>query len=179
MANPSTLYRFKITVSDVERGFYGDIDFRAAMHPSETEPYLLTRVIAYALHYESGLEFSPGLSTSEEPAIQLKDANGIAQWIEIGNPSPRKLHKASKAARSVWVYTYKDPENLKKEAAGEKIHRAEEIRVFALSEAFLSELAQVLKRDNQWGLIRNDGELVITVGNDVISGTLVTHRVVV
>jgi uncharacterized protein YaeQ len=177
MANPSTLYRFRITVSDVERGFYDDIDFRAAMHPSENESYLLTRVIAFALHYASGLEFSAGLSTSDEPAIQLKDANGtIDQWIEIGNPSPRKLHKGSKAARSVWVYTYKDPENLKKEAAKETIHKADEIRIFALSEPFLSALAKLLKRDNQWGLIRNEGELVVTVGQESVSGTLVPHR---
>src|SRR4051812_10031831 len=153
MANPSTLYRFRITVSDVDRGFYEDIDFRAAMHPSENEPYLLTRVLAYALHYESGLEFSAGLSTSDEPAISLKDLNGtFTTWIEIGNPSPRKLHKGSKAARSVYVYTYKDPENLKREAAKETIHRAGEITLFALRESFLTALAAHLKRDNHWGL---------------------------
>jgi uncharacterized protein YaeQ len=177
MANPSTLYRFRISVSDVDRGFYEDIDFRAAMHPSENEPYLLTRVIAYALHYESGLEFSAGLSTSDEPAISLKDLNGtLTAWIEIGNPSPRKLHKGSKAARSVFVYTYKNPENLKKEVAGETVHRIEDIQVFALEESFLTALAALLKRDNQWGLIRNEGELVVTVGQESVSGTLVPHR---
>jgi uncharacterized protein YaeQ len=175
----TTLYRFKITVSDVERGFYDDIDFRVAMHPSENEAYLLTRVLAFALHYESGLEFcAGGLSSSEEPALQRKGPSGIEEWIEIGNPSPRKLHKGSKAARAVFVYTYKDPEQLKREAAKETIHRAEDIRVFALAESFLTELATHLKRDNPWGLIRNDGELVVTVGQETVSGTLVPHRLI-
>ena len=69
MANPSTLYRFKLSVSDVDRGFYENLDFRVAMHPSENEAYLLSRVLAYALNYESGLEFSVGLCDPDEPAL--------------------------------------------------------------------------------------------------------------
>lgn len=175
MANPARLYRFRLTVSDVDRGFYESLDFRAAMHPSESEAYLLTRVLAYSLNYESGLEFAPGLSSSDEPALHLLGPNGIALWIEIGNPSSRKLHKAAKASKKVRVYTYKDPESLKKEAAGQAIHRAGEIEVFALGSPFLNALAGVLQRDNEWGLIHNDGELTVTVGEESILGSITQH----
>ena len=177
MANPSTLYRFRLDVSDVDRGFYEKLDFRVAMHPSETSDYLITRVLAYALNFESGLEFSAGLSTSDEPAIGLRGKNGaIVKWIEIGNPSARKLHKAAKAAKVVRVYTYKNPENLKREMEGESIHRASEIEVFSLRGDFLAELSQCLKRDNAWGVIHTDGELVVTVGEGVFIGALEGHR---
>ena len=109
---PATLYRFRLDVSDVDRGFYEPLDLRVPMHPSETEDFLITRVLAYALNYESGMEFSRGLSTPDEPAISLPgDRGGLALWIDIGNPLARRIHKASKAADRVRIYTYKDVAN--------------------------------------------------------------------
>ena len=161
----------------MDRSFYEPIDLRVAMHPSESETFLLTRVLAYALNYESGLEFSQGLSTPDEPAIRLLGSNGrIARWIDIGNPLPRRIHKASKAADSVRIYTYKDPENLKREASREAIHRKELIEIFALEPRFLESLAQVLKRDNSWAMIHNDGELVITADGETFMTSLTAHR---
>jgi uncharacterized protein YaeQ len=178
VANPSTLYRFKISLSDVDRGVYEELDLRVAMHPSENEDYLLTRVLAYALNFEDGLEFSQGLCVPDEPAIRIPDPmnGGVLKWIDIGNPAAKRLHKASKAARSVRVYTYKDPENLKREAAGESIHRAGEIEVFSLDPRFLKQLAAILKRDNSWGVIHDEGELAVTVGEQSFATTLGKHR---
>jgi uncharacterized protein YaeQ len=176
VAQASTLYRFKLAVSDVEREFYGSLDLRVAMHPSETEIFLLTRVIAYALNYESGLEFTNGLATPDEPAIKLLGSNGnVAKWIDIGNPSARRLHKASKASDLVRIYTYKDPENLKREIAGESIHQADQIELFALDPRFMESLAKLLKRDNSWGIIFNEGELVVSMGEESLISAVVRH----
>jgi uncharacterized protein YaeQ len=105
------LYRFQIELSDIDRGVYESLDFRVAQHPSETYPYMLSRVLAYCLTYQEGLEFTPGgLADPEAPALRkLGHHNSIDLWIEIGNPSARKLHKASKAAKEVSVFTYKTP----------------------------------------------------------------------
>ena len=148
------------------------------MHPSESEDFLITRVLAYALNLQEGLEFSQGLCVPDEPAMRVLGENGgIALWIDIGNPAAHRLHKAAKASRRVRVYTYKDPENLKREASGERIHRAEEIEIFSLGADFLRELGGALKRDNQWGLIHNEGELTVTFGEDQSAlGTLTQHR---
>ncbi len=179
MSAPASLYRFRIELSDVERSVYRDLDFRIAKHPSETDDYLLTRVLAYALNQteEDDLEITPGLCVDDLPALSRKDQNGaVILWIEIGNPSARRLHKASKASRAVRVYTYKDPENLKREAAGETVHRREEIEVFSLDSSFLKPLMPLLKRDNRWGLIFNDGELTVSVDDESITGTLHRHQ---
>lgn len=108
------LYRFQMELSNIDQGIYESLNFRTAQHPSETPPYLLTRALAYALSFRPGLEFSPkGLADPEGPALQANGENGtIDLWIEIGNPAIRKLHKASKAARQVVVYTYKNAELL-------------------------------------------------------------------
>jgi uncharacterized protein YaeQ len=177
MANQGTLYRFKIEISDIERNFYGTAEFRIQMHSSESEDYFLTRVIAYALNYDPGLQVSPGLCAGDEAAMWLSGSHGaIALWIDVGNPAPRRLNKASKASDRVRVYTYKDPGQLKKDCEGERIHRAEKIEIFSLDAAPLKQLAAGLKRDNSWNLIHNQDELMITVGDETIHATLVRHN---
>ncbi len=170
----STLYRFRIEVSDVDRAAYPSLDLRVARHPSENEAYLLTRVIAYALSFEDDLELAPGLCAEDEPALFVRSTqgNGYRKWIEIGNPSARRLHKAAKASEQVQVYTYKDPANLAREVAGERVHRIERIEVYALAPEFLDALARGLEKDNAWALFRQEGELTISVGEQSYSTTL-------
>src|SRR4051794_37949092 len=99
MALGATVYRFEIDLSDVDRDVYRVLDLRLARHPSESEPFLLVRTIAYCLFYEEGIAFSRGLSTAEEPAIWVKNRqDNVTLWLEIGSPSRDRIHKASKAA---------------------------------------------------------------------------------
>lgn len=163
-----TIYRFRIEVSDVDRGVYEAVDFRTALHPSEAPIYLITRVLAYALNVQENLNFSPGgLSDPDAPALRIDDiaGGGIDLWIEIGNPSARKLHKASKAARKVKVYTYKNPELLMKEIVAGEVHRAKDMDVISFDPRFVERLAQALQKDNSWCLMMSDGLLVVTLEN--------------
>jgi len=166
MAHPSTLYRFRIDLSDVDRGVYEKLDCRVAMHPSESPDFLLTRVLAFALNAQDGLEFSAGgLSDPDQPCIQLVDpGSGITLWIEVGNPSAKKLHRAAKSARQVKVYTYKDPEVLLKDIAANKVYHAERIEIFSFPPKFLSRLSETLVRDNLWNIIYSDGSLTVSTG---------------
>lgn len=177
MANPFTLYRFRIDLSDVDRNLYQLLDFRVAMHPSEIAPYLLTRVIAYALNWQEGLEFSPGgLSNSDDPTLSVRDPGGKYDlWIEIGNPSARKLHKAAKAASKVRVYSYKNPELLLNEIHSNKVHRADEIEIFSIPSAFLDRLASSLERDNRWHLTHNELSLVFNTEGLNLQAELIQH----
>jgi uncharacterized protein YaeQ len=178
MALTVTLYRFQIELSDIPRGIYETLDFRVAQHPSEALPYMLTRVIAYALNTQEGLTFAPtGLHDPDAAAISIDSPNGGSELlIEIGSPSARKLHKATKTARHVKVYTYKNPESLMTEIRTEKVHRAEEIEVFSLAPAFLTQLGEVLKRDNRWAILFDDGTISVQVGETSIAGELGMHR---
>ena len=175
MANLGTLYRFRIGLSDIERGVYADLDFRIQMHPSETPAFLLTRVLAYALNYEEALAFAPGgLSDTEAPALQSLRADGsIETWIEVGQPNARKLHRASKCARKVSVYCSRDPSAALKDWAREKIHRSSDIQVYSWEGPWLESLAQTLAKDNRWTVVHSDGALVISAGEkEVIQGNL-------
>lgn len=164
------LYRFHFDLSDIDRSIYQALDFRVAQHPSETMPYLLTRVLAYSLSYQDGLEFSPeGLGNPDAPALQALGQHGtIELWIEIGNPSARKLHKATKAAKNVVVYTYKDPEVLAAEIRANSVHRGSEIQIYCFDSKFLSALERQTGKNNKWSVLYQQGHLDIGMnGADV------------
>lgn len=162
------LYRFNLELSDVDRGVYETLDFRVAQHPSENSQYLLSRTLAFALSYELGLEFSPaGLGDPEAPALKSMGLNGSTDlWIEIGNPSARKLHKATKAAARVQVYTYKNPDVLKEEIKTGQVHRADEIQIFGLDSKFLMQLEERLSKSNRWTILHQQGHLDIGTGGE-------------
>ena len=110
MALGATTHTVEIALSDVDRSVYETLDLKVARHPSETMRFLLLRTLAYALEYEEGIAFSKGgLSSTDDQPIAIHDPTGIfLAWIDVGSPSAERLHRASKAARRVALYTSAD-----------------------------------------------------------------------
>ncbi len=148
------------------------------MHPSESLPYLLTRVLAYALNATPELAFSPGgLSDPDAPAIFEKDPGGGERiWIEIGNPSARKLHRAAKSSRNVKVYTYKDPELLVRDMESNSVYNKERIEIYSFQDRFLALLGNILERDNHWNILRSDSSVTVSSGDFSESIEIQRHR---
>lgn len=177
MAQPSSLHRFHIELSDIDRGVYESLDFRIARHPSETVQFLLTRVLAFALNFDKDLTFAPGgLSESDEPALAiLNPRGGLKLCIEIGSPSARRLHKNMKLADKVKVYTYKDPKVLLKEILSANVHKIDELELYSFNAKFLDQIGEKIGRDNQWLLLHTEGVLTITIEDEIFSGEVVRH----
>jgi uncharacterized protein YaeQ len=177
MALGATIYTFEVELADSDRAVYQALNLRVAQHPSETPDYLFTRVLAYCLEYAEGIEFSRGLSDPDEPAISVRDLTGALQvWVDIGLPEPERLHRASKAAPRVAVYTHKDPEQWAIKLAAAKIHRAQKLELFALDRAWLAGLVARLERRMQFSLARSEGEIYVTLG-DQTTQTVLTRPV--
>src|SRR6266496_3239914 len=139
MALTATIYTIEMDLADSDRGVYESLALRVPRHPSESEEYFVTRLLAYSLEYAEGIEFSRGISDPDEPTISVRDLTGeLEAWIEIGNPDAARLHKASKASPRVAVYTHKDPAQLVARLAGERIHRAEDVELWAVDRGFVS-----------------------------------------
>ena len=167
LALGATIHTFDIELADTDRGVYQTLNLRVAQHPSETSDYLLTRVLAYCLEYSEGIAFSKGLSDPDEPAISVRDLTGALQaWVDIGLPEPERLHRASKAAPRVAVYTHKDPAQWIVKLAGAKIYRAEKLEVFAFARAWLAQFVARLERRMRFSLARAEGEIYLTVGDE-------------
>jgi len=178
MALTSTVYNFDIALSDADRGVYEQLALRVALHPSEAIEHMLTRVLAYCLEYQEGIAFSKGgISDGDQPAVSVSHPDGrIRAWIDIGMPDPERLNKASKAAERVAVYTHRDPAQLRRQAAGQRIHRAEEIAVYAIDRRFLEELVPLVDRRTSLELTVTGGQLYVTTGGKALTGTVTEHR---
>ena len=176
MALTSTMYTFDIALSDVDRNVYEQLNLKVACHPSETEEYLLTRLLAYCLEYTEGIAFSRGLGDPDEPAISVRDLTGVLKaWIEVGSPDAARLHKASKASPRVAIYTHKEPRLLLRAYEGEKIHRAERVELYAVDRDLLAELVSHLDRRVAMTLSVSDRHLFIDIGGTSVSGTVERH----
>jgi uncharacterized protein YaeQ len=174
VALTATVSTFDIGLSDVDRHVYEQLSLKVARHPSETEEYLWTRVLAYCLEYTEGLTFSKGgLSDNEEPALTVRDLTGaLKSWIEVGAPDAARLHKASKASPRVALYTHKEPRILLRGYEGARIHRADAIEVYAIDRALLAELAPRLDRRVAFTLSVNERQLYLEIGGTVLAGTI-------
>jgi uncharacterized protein YaeQ len=174
MALTATIHNFDVELADADRHVYESLSLRLARHPSESEEYLVARLIAYLLEYTDGIEFSRGVSTPDEPTIAVRDLTGaLSAWIDIGTPAAERLHKASKAARRVAVYTHKDPMQFLKQLAGRKIHNAGALELYALDRALVSAIAARLERRMAFSLSVNARELYVSIGPDQLTGSVV------
>ncbi|HET7457653.1 MAG TPA: YaeQ family protein [Gemmatimonadaceae bacterium] len=176
MALSSTVYNFDVQLADVDRGVYETLALRVARHPSETEEYLLTRVLAYCLEYAEGIAFSSGLAEPDAPAIAVRDLTGALKvWIDVGAPDAARLHKASKASPRVAVYTHRDPAQILRQLAGERIHRADALELYAVDRELLAGLASRLDRRMKLELSVTDRHLYVGVGGTTLTGVVERH----
>lgn len=178
MALTSTIYNFDIDLADADRGCYETIALRVARHPSESEEYLVTRVLAYCLEYAEGIAFSSGISDPDEPTLAVRDLTGtIRTWIEIGSPDADRLHRASKAADRAVVYTHKDPGQLLKQWAGHRIHRVEQIEFYSFDRTFIATLASRLDRRLGLTVSVSDRHLFVALNEASFESALTRHTI--
>jgi uncharacterized protein YaeQ len=169
MAQSATIYVFKIDLADSDRGVYQPLELRVARHPSESEEHLLTRVIAYCIEYTEGISFSKGLFEPDEPAIAVRDLTGLLNvWIDVGSPEAARLHRASKAAPRVVVYTHKDAATLAARLSVERIHRVEALELYALDREWLANVSAKLARRMEFSLTVADRNLYLSIGEETL-----------
>ncbi len=107
MAEKATIYKANLTLSDMDRNVYGDFNLTIALHPSETVERMMVRILAFCYRAAENLTFTKGLSSTEEPDLWLKHDNGtLLEWIEVGQPAPDRLKKASGQSQAVKVFSY-------------------------------------------------------------------------
>jgi uncharacterized protein YaeQ len=171
MALTATIYNVNVELADSDRHVYESLALRVARHPSESEAFLVTRLLAYLLEYGPGIEFSRGLSDPGEPAISIRDLTGtIKTWIDIGTPDAERLHKASKGSARVVVYTHKDPTQFLQQLAGEKIHNADALELYAIDRTLIAALVERLDRRLSFSVSISDRELYVSIGEENLAG---------
>jgi uncharacterized protein YaeQ len=173
VALTATIYNFDVQLADVDRGVYESLSFKVARQPSETEEYLMSRVLAYCLEYAEGISFSRGIAEADVPALAVRDLTGAMRvWIDVGAPDAARLHKASKAAPRVAVYTHREPRHVLQPLAGERIHRAEALELYAIDRDLVAGLVARLDRRNAWTLSVTERQVYVVVDGETIEGEI-------
>jgi uncharacterized protein YaeQ len=173
VALTATIYNFDVELADTDRHVYESVSVRMARHPSESEEYLVARLLAYLLEFAPGIEFSRGISTPEDPAIAVRDLTGaITTWIDIGTPDADRLHKAAKLAGRVVVYTHKDATQFLRQLAGKKIHNADQLEIYSIDRDLVDALVARLERRVTLSVSINERELYVSIGTGQLTGSV-------
>jgi uncharacterized protein YaeQ len=107
----------------------------------------------------------------------VRDLTGLLQnWIDIGAPDASRLHRAAKAAPKVAVYAHRGLDQLVTRLAGERIHRAAEIRLHAVEPELLSALVARLDRRMNFDLAVSDRTLYVSMGDETLTGAIEDRR---
>lgn len=178
MALGATIHTFAVQLADVDRGVYEELALRVARHPSETESYMMTRLLAYCLEYEEGIVFSEGISSTDEPAVLVRDLTGaLIAWIEVGAPDADRLHHGSKLAERTVVYTHRDPAKVMAPWAGKRIHRSDAIVLHSFDPGFVDAAVTAVERRNTMTVSITEGELYLDLNGTSMSTTIHDHRI--
>lgn len=161
MALNSTIYKFTVDLSDMDRHLYLRETVQLALHPSETLERMATRFLAYCLHYSERLEFTKGLSTDSEPDVWLKTlTDDIELWLEVGLPDDKRLRKACHQSDQVQLYAYGGQgldnwlQGVKKEAK-----RHSNLKVSNLDEEAVATFAEAIERTMSLSCVIQDGQI--------------------
>lgn len=177
MALGATIHTFTVQLADVDRSVYEELVLRVARHPSETEAFMITRLLAYCLEYEEGIAFSEGISSTDEPAVLVRDLTGaLTVWIEVGAPDADRLHYASKLADRTVVYTHRDPAKVMAPWAGKRIHQADAITLHSFDPGFIDAAVAALDRRNTVTLSVTERELYLDINGTSLSSALHDHH---
>jgi uncharacterized protein YaeQ len=177
VAQTATIYTAAIDLADMNRNVYETLDLRVARHPSETAEYMLVRILAYCLEYQEGIALTEGVSSGNEPALVVRDLTGrLTGWIEVGMPDAERLHRGSKLAGRVAVYTHRDVRQLMGNLNGQHIHRSEDIPIRAFDRTLVEEIASHLDRRISMTLSVTGDELFLVLGDKSWTLPLVEHR---
>ena len=177
MALTATIYNFNTELSDIDRGVYETIAIRMARQPSETAEYMLTRLLAYCLEYAEGIEFTEGVASGDDPAVLVRDLTGrLRTWIEVGMPAADRIHRASKKADRVAIYTHRAIGQVLAQLNGQSIHRAGDIPVYEFGAGFINDVAAVLNRRASVSMSVTERQIYFDVDGQSFHTEITEHR---
>ena len=178
MAQKATIYKVELSVSDMDRQYYGNHNLTIAKHPSETDERLMVRILAFALNAHEQLEFSRGLSTDDEPDIWQKSLSGeLELWITLGLPGEKIVRQSCGKANEVILYCYGGRtaavwwDKIKNSTA-----RFNNLQVINFSEKDTKDLEKLASRSMKLNVNIQDGDVMVSVHDSIVYVTPVKWK---
>ncbi len=107
MAISASIYKINISLSNFNTHYYDDFNLTIARHPSENEARMMYRLLAFLYCAHKDLEFTKGLSSTDEPELWQKDLSGeIIHWVELGQADEKLIRQACGKSQKMSIFTY-------------------------------------------------------------------------
>lgn len=164
MALKSTIFKAELSISDMDRHYYGSHALTIAQHPSENDTRMMVRLLAFACHATETLSFTRGLDEPDEPDLWERTLTGdIAHWIDLGQPDETRLKRAAARAERVTVFTYQPASAREwwKSIAG-KAGKLRNVTVCAVPAEAVEALAAMARRAMRLTVTVQDGEIWVS-----------------
>ncbi len=165
MALKPTIYKIKISLSNIDENHYDSLNLTIAQHPSESLERMMARVLAFSMNARENLSFTKGLSVVEEPDIWARTLDDrLSLWIDIGEPGFDRIKKATRLSPDVKVYSF----NLKSNSwwDREQVKFADlNVSVFQFKWKNIQDLAELVKRTMDLSITVSDGIVYVAAGN--------------
>ena len=172
MALKSTIFKAELQLADIDHGCYTDLALTLARHPSETDERMMVRLAALALNAhavqdecggDAKIGFGAGLSSPDEPDVQLVDFTGRTRlWVEVGQPDDKPLAKACARADAVAVYAYGPAAEVWWRGIAAKLARLPRLQVWRIAAADAQALAALAERSMQLQATVQEGQLTLS-----------------
>jgi len=172
MALKSTVFKAELTISDMDRNYFQEHSLTIARHPSENDERMMVRILAFALHAHEHLSFTKGIgsTSAEEPDIWQKDLTGdVDVWIEVGQPDEKRIKKACKRAKEVFIYTYSGRgADVWWEQMKGKVGRFQNLKVRSLTHAQCKLLSELAERTMQLQFTVQDRQIWVSSESNTV-----------
>lgn len=161
MALKPTIFKFTISMSDLDNDYYESLAMTVAQHPSETTERMMVRVLAFCLNACEGLAFTAGLSTPDEPDILARSLDDrLLLWVDVGEPGFERIKKATRMASTVKVFCFNSKSTVWWQKEQPKF-KALEVAVTQFSWPDIQSLAALVQRSMDFSLTISGGALYI------------------
>ena len=165
MALKPTIYKFSVSVSDMDRDYYDSMNLTVAQHPSETLIRMAARLLAYCINAAPGLEFTRGVSAVDEPDLWLREMDEqISLWIDIGEPSLERIKKGTHRSKESRLYAFNTKSDVWWNQVGQQV-LALGVKAYRFNIAQLEELVLLINRTNQLSVTISENSAGIAIND--------------
>ncbi len=164
MAQKATVFKTQLQIADMDRGYYNDHRLTVAQHASETDERMMVRLLAFALHASTDLQFTKGLSADDEPDVWQKSLDGCCEvWIDVGLPDEKRIRKACGRAKQVYIYAYggRAAQLWWEQVAGKSL-RFDNLKVLDLPQPATKALAELAQRSMNLQCTIQEGQVWVS-----------------
>lgn len=164
MAKKPTIYKAKISLSDMDRQVYDELNLTIAQHPSESLERMMARVLAFCINAQEFLAFTKGLSTPDEPDIWVRSLDDqLLEWIDVGEPAFERIKKAVGRSPVVKVYSFNSKSDVWWDKAQHDFNKIN-VSVFRFPWESIQGLAALVERTMEFSITISDNSAFIASG---------------